>query len=339
MWSLLTGTTGLSFWNFFILNSFVTIISTGIWPVSDSLILAALQDKSTYGRVRAWGALTYGLGNMCVGCAIEFMGNFSPMFFLSLVTVFIALFAAYKVLPASASDTNPEDPISLEVVKAILTSSISVKVFFVNSILIGAAMSLVESLLFVAMERTMNGSTPIIAGSSVLISVLFEIPIFQIAPKLISTYGTRRMLIVANMAWMVRAVGYATFDHAWIVLILELFHGVTFGLFYSAAVYICVKQSPKGMESTMQSLLDMTYSGFGVALGTVGGGYLFDYIGTTPTFLLFVALIFASTVLCYLYFEEPRNDAVDSVKDPELYTVSTELETINSEDFVIEKSN
>jgi PPP family 3-phenylpropionic acid transporter len=140
--------------------------------------------------------------------------------------------------------------------------------------------------------------------------------------------------MVANLAWIVRATGYAMFDQAWIVLILELFHGITFGLFYSAAVYICVQTSPKGMESTMQSLLDMTYGGFGVAIGTVGGGYLFDSIGTVTTFLLFVCLIFLSTILIYRYFDESTSDAT---KVSELGEISTE-KTIISRNFEIEEA-
>jgi cyanate permease len=294
--------------------------------------LAALQDKSAYGSVRAWGALTYGFGNMFVGCMIEAVGDYSPMFFFTLVIVFVALPFAFYSLPGSASETKPKEPITYTVVRTTLMQSRSVRVFFLNSITLGAAMSLVESLLFVAMERTMKGSTHIIAGSSVLISVLFEIPIFQIAPTLIKRYGTKTMLVVANIAWMIRAIGYAFFEHAWIVLVLELLHGVSFGLFYSAAVYICVQQSPQGMESTMQSLLDMTYGGFGVAVGTVCGGYLFDLVGPTVTFLVFSALISVVTILCYRYFDDSIKQQDDGVN----FEIRSNTQTIMTESFEVE---
>ena len=301
----------LSLVTFWILNSLTSILGTGIGPMSDSLILASLEDKSRYGNVRLWGAVTYGVGNLLTGVLIQAYGDFNPMFLACFVTVFGALAVTQLVLPECANARPPTSSISAASIIGILTESISVKMFFVNSILVGAALSLVESLLFVAMERTMKGSTPIIAGASVFISVLFEIPIFRIAPSLISKYGTKWMLIVANLAWVVRAVGYSIFSSAWIVLVLELFHGVTFGLYYSAAVHTCVKQSPPGMESTMQSLLDMTFAGFGVALGTIGGGYLFDIIGSSKTFLLFSAVLLLSTLGVWLLLVEelPRAEA------------------------------
>ena len=294
----------LSLWVFFVLNSLISLAATGVWPMSDSLILASLEDPAIYGRVRLWGALTYGVGNLFIGCLIQWSDSFSPMFSTSILTALIAVPAVYYVLPPFANQVKPKEPITWPVIKSILFTSPSTQVFFFNSIIIGGAMSLVESLLFVAMERSMDGSSPVIAGASVLISVMFEIPIFQLAPQLIKSYGTKKMLIIANLAWVVRAIGYTLFDHAWVVLLLELLHGITFGLFYSAAVHICVQQSPPGMESTMQSLLDMTYAGFGVALGDMVGGVLFDLIGTSSTFILFSVLVIVSTGLCLKFFVE-----------------------------------
>ena len=317
----------LSLWMFFLLNSLTSLAATGVWPMSDSLILASLEDSSMYGRVRLWGALTYGIGNLLVGCLIQWTDSFSPIFSASIITVFIAIPAVYYILPPFASAAKPKDPITFAVIRSILTSSRSTQVFFLNSVIIGGAMSLVESLLFVAMERTMDGSSPVIAGASVLISVMFEIPIFQIAPNLIKSLGTKKMLIVANVAWIVRALGYALFDHAWIVLLLELLHGITFGLFYSAAVHICVQQSPVGMESTMQSLLDMTFAGFGVALGDMLGGVLFDLIGSSATFIVFSILVIVSTCLCQIFFLEasPDSSHKEIVPDNEFGTELNEV--------------
>ena len=308
MWLLLYSGS-LSIWSFWILNSAVSVLGTGTSPMSDALILAALEDKSQYGRVRLWGALAYGLGNMFIGVCIALYGTFDPMFGLSLMTVFAALAVSYRFLPPYASHVRSAEPINFRSVFEILTRSVSTKIFFVNAVVVGASLSLVESLLFVTMERSMKGSSPVIAGASVLVSVAFELPIFRIAPSLIRKYGTKHMLILANLAWIVRGLGYAVFESAWIVLVLELFHGVTFGLFYSASVHTCVKQSPPGMESTMQSLLDMTFNGLGVALGSIGGGFLFDFVGTSNTFYIFSVVIGLSTLgLIFLLETDHLND-------------------------------
>jgi PPP family 3-phenylpropionic acid transporter len=307
MWFLVSRNL-ISVVSFFVLNSLTSILAAGLWPISDSLILASLGDKSLYGSIRLWGALTYGVGNILIGCLIELYSDFDPMFMVTLLTLPPELYAIYKILPSHASEARPATPITLEAVVSIFTHSASIKMFFANSIILGGALSLVESLLFVTMERNMSGSSPIIAGASVFISVMFEIPIFRIAPSLIQRHGTKRMMIIANIAYIIRAFGYAFFSSAYIVLLLELLHGVTFGLYYSAAVHICVKQCPPGMDSTMQSLLDMTYNGFGVAIGTILGGLLFDLIGSSDTFMVFAMIVVASTFgIGYLFVEQGQD--------------------------------
>ena len=321
----------LSVSSYWILNGCISLLGTGIGPMSDALVLASLDDKSRYGKVRLWGALTYGVGNLVLGVLIQVYGDFSPMFGLSLITLIPAVASVYFILPPFASDTKPAFNLSISAVYRLLTHSTSVKIFFLNSMVIGAALSLVESLLFVAMDRAMNGSTPIIAGASVLISVLFEIPIFQAAPSLIHKWGTKRMLIVANVAWVIRALGYSIFSSAWIVLILEIFHGITFGLYFSAAVHICVNQCPPGMDSTMQALLDMTFNGLGVGIGTIGGGYLFDSIGSSKTFLIFSLVVSMSTIATFMLFIDGENHGLPAraetayeLREPISTTRSTE---------------
>jgi PPP family 3-phenylpropionic acid transporter len=318
----------LTIWIFVVTNSLISVFSAGSGPLSDSLILASLDDKSLYGKIRLWGALAYGVGNLVLGITIHMLGGFTPMFAMSILTLPPALVVVYRLLPPFPSDIKPCHSLTFSEFVRLLTYSSSVRVFFVNSIIIGAALSLVESLLFVAMERAMNGSTPIIAGGSVFVSVLCEIPIFHFAPRLIERMGAKKMLIVANLAWLVRALGYAVFKSAWVVLILEFLHGITFGLYFSAAVYVCVKQSPPGMESTMQSLLDMTFSGTGVALGTILGGYLFDLIGTSETFIVFVILVGASTLAVLAFFQEIERSEVTPNLSVELTSpISTEPTT------------
>ncbi len=301
----------LSLGMYWILNACISLSSIGITPMQDALFLSTLEDKSTYGKVRLWGALTYGLGNLFVGYLIQTYGNFDPVFLGSIIGLLFSVPMIYWVLPESAGDLKKKSPshVSLEAIKTILLGSPSRMVFYLICIAIGASMSLVESLLFVAMERSMKGSTPVIAGLSVLVSVLFELPIFHMAPKLLKKYGTKSMIIVASLGWIIRATGYALSEKAWFALVLEIFHGVTYGLFYTAAVEVCVEQCPPGYEATMQSLLDMTYSGIGVGIGTIGGGYMLELLGTTRTFTTFIFVLGLVTVAFYFVFDPPKPGA------------------------------
>lgn len=67
-------------------------------------------------------------------------------------------------------------------------------------------------------------------GLTVLLTVSFEIPIFQVAPRLLERFGSGTLLLVASLCYIFRAVGYSCIPvgHIWYVLGLEPLHGVTY---------------------------------------------------------------------------------------------------------------
>eukprot|EP00525_Craspedostauros_australis_P006438 CAMPEP_0198126408 /NCGR_PEP_ID=MMETSP1442-20131203/44754_1 /TAXON_ID= /ORGANISM="Craspedostauros australis, Strain CCMP3328" /LENGTH=56 /DNA_ID=CAMNT_0043786189 /DNA_START=75 /DNA_END=242 /DNA_ORIENTATION=+ len=46
-------------------------------------------------------------------------------------------------------------------------------------------------------------------GITVLLTVALEIPIFQIAPRLLEWLGTERMFLLGAAAYIVRVIGYS----------------------------------------------------------------------------------------------------------------------------------
>lgn len=73
---------------------------------------------------------------------------------------------------------------------------------------------------------------------SVLLTVSFEIPIFQIAPFLLERLGTNALLIIASVSYVVRVVGYSLVpaNKAWVALLLEPLHGITYACCQTAGV-------------------------------------------------------------------------------------------------------
>lgn len=65
---------------------------------------------------------------------------------------------------------------------------------------------LVENLVFLFFEFL--GSSNTICGIAVALTVLFEIPIFHVAPTLLRNYGVGWLLLLANAFFVVRVIGY-----------------------------------------------------------------------------------------------------------------------------------
>ena len=71
---------------------------------------------------------------------------------------------------------------------------------------IGMGIGVVERLLFVYLQRDLQAST-FLCGLTVLVTVVFELPIFTYTDWLLTTLGKDIMFIVAMLAYVVRALG------------------------------------------------------------------------------------------------------------------------------------
>ena len=96
---------------------------------------------------------------------------------------------------------------------------------------IGAAVGVVERLLFVYLQSDLDAST-FLCGLTVLTTVIFELPIFIYTDYLLKNLGHDGMFIVAMLCYCVRAFGYTllTKETVWWVIPLEALHGPTFAL-------------------------------------------------------------------------------------------------------------
>ena len=106
-------------------------------------------------------------------------------------------------------------------VKDILCKDARSVVFFLDVIVLGMGTSLVEGLVFVFFVNDLNASNSL-CGISVLITVLFEIPIFYYSDHVVGYCSNRTLMGLAHVAYVVRVVGYTIIPNPWWLLILEV---------------------------------------------------------------------------------------------------------------------
>jgi MFS family permease len=122
-------------------------------------------------------------------------------------------------------------------------------------------------------------------------TVAFEIPIFQVAPKLLEMLSSSGMVFLASSSYVVRVLGYTlvpTGRTMW-VLLLEPLHGVTYACSQTAAVEFATRLIPEpGKEATGQGLLQF-FTGVGSVFGLMLGGWMDDVYG--PRWMYRVAAV------------------------------------------------
>merc|ERR1711865_549199 len=97
--------------------------------------------------------------------------------------------------------------------------------FFIYAIALASGMAIVENLVFI-LFRELNASY-FLCGVSVVVTVVFEIPLFSQSKRLLSRIGAPGLLTVAGLCYSFRVVGYTFCPGGWYVLFFEPMHGVT----------------------------------------------------------------------------------------------------------------
>jgi len=142
-----------------------------------------------------------------------------------------------------------------------------------------AATSIVEKLVFLFFAQDL-GASYLLCGLSVVVTVLFEVPIFAYASPLLKRFGAPRLLVIAAFAYVTRVVGYTFVPNKWLVLALEPLHGVTFACLTSARVEYVAAVTPDGLEATGQIIMGTMTSLGGSLVGSAVGGFVEETYGS-----------------------------------------------------------
>jgi hypothetical protein len=218
--------------------------------------------------------------------------------------------------------TTMTHPSNLSLLLAVLGTMYGIA-FCLSYFLLATGLSVVENLVFLFFEFLGGSNT--ICGITVALTVLFEIPIFQIAPLLLRTYGVGWLLLLANVAFVVRIIGYTLIPQGatWWLFLLEPLHGLTYAGSQSAAVeYVHQTLPSPGLEASGQGIVNLI-RGSGSVLGLLWGGVLQDQFGPRVMYRVFATIItlgmtFFATVRCRYPQQEESYQRVAEEEEPAL---------------------
>lgn len=149
-------------------------------------------------------------------------------------------------------------------------------ILFVFALAIG--ISVVDNLAFIYFDFL--GSSNVMNGCTVVFTVLFELPLFYLAPNLLKIHGAGRLLLFAGAAYVIRVLGYTLVPvgHMGIVLLLETLHGISYANLKTGSVEFVSWVMPKGYEASGQGVL-IFVNYMGVVVGLALGGWIQEVLG------------------------------------------------------------
>lgn len=146
----------------------------------------------------------------------------------------------------------------------------------------------IDGYLFVYLDSL--GAPPLLLGSCLAVVCSAEIPVFAFSGHILRALGYHGALQAALAAYCMRLLAYSCLPlmpSLWMVLPVELLHGVTFGVAWCAGVNHSKSVAPAGLESTVQSLFSGAYSGVGKGMGGLCAGIIYHWHGGQVLFWSF----------------------------------------------------
>ena len=140
----------------------------------------------------------------------------------------------------------------------------------------GFCFSLVESLLFIVLEKDYHASKTI-QGLCIAVSVIFEIPVFHFSDSLLEKYGVKRMFVIAQSACALRLLLYylTPISNPEMVVFIQLLHGFCFAVMWVAAVQYAKANAPKKLQNTAQTVMSNVWV-VGNGCGSFFWSFLYD---------------------------------------------------------------
>ena len=229
----------------------------------DACTYQLLEDHITdWGIQRSYGtlgsaALGFGTGYLMDALA---KGDGQDNFTISFMCFFVCqlLLTVVTMMFETSRDVRCDNIFlnALHLLKDIKVFSLVVILF-----IFGAFFGIKEVILFWHLKNL--GAPQILLGLSIAVQSLLEFIMMFASGPIIARIGDVNCIYIASIAYIIRFVALGLIRNPWLVLLPDLLHGFTFGLFFASSTVYMASVTPRGMKATVQNLLRSIHYSFG----------------------------------------------------------------------------
>ncbi|XP_050437860.1 major facilitator superfamily domain-containing protein 6-like [Adelges cooleyi] len=239
------------YWVFFFLLFFFYLGSTMRSLMEDTICVSLLGDNvHEYGHQVVWGAIGFGISSMVSGVVVDWFSkgrahnDFRPGFVITIICVAFDIYVSAKIKVKQVEKTENFNGD----MKRVLTD-FRVIVFIIATISFGFFYTFIQYFLFWYFEDITDLYHPeyepyikTIQGFSQTIQCfLGEVPFFFISSYIIKKLGHMNVFSLGFVFFAIRFGLYSIIKNPVVALSVELLHGITFALPYSAGVAYTAK--------------------------------------------------------------------------------------------------
>jgi PPP family 3-phenylpropionic acid transporter len=149
--------------------------------------------------------------------------------------------------------------------------------------------------------ESVNGSRGQL-GTIYAIKAVSEIPFFFFSKRLLKRFRPLFLIAVSAVFISIQYYLYSVVETPAQILIMQLVHGPSFGLFMSGVVYYVYSLAPERLKATAQTLAYSLRIGVSGLIGSSLGGLIIDTYGVKALFR-WGAVMAAGMLVLYLGFQ------------------------------------
>lgn len=258
---------------------FITLILalfyTPIGSLLDSVALSHLEkgNSSTYGEIRLWASLGWGVSAVSVGLLLTVIAD-SYIFVIAPVVLLSAWLLVFKGLNHQEEAKPVNRPKTKDI--GVIFKDRQVLAFLFILLIYGISSSPINLMINLYLKEI--GATNGQVGLNFALQSLSELPLFYFGQRLIRRYGPQRLIVFAMVVTSLRLLFMWQNQSPTFALMAALSHGVSFSLFLVSIIEYMRRLIPPAYRATGQSLIWAFYFGAGTTFGNILTGILSDYV-------------------------------------------------------------
>lgn len=262
--------------------------------LSDSLAQrTSKQYGNTFGSIRMWGSIGFAVTGIIGGYILTMIG-IQNILYPYLFYSFLSFLFVMKV-----SDVKDgSHPITFSDSKRVLGNK---KFIFFIFFMLLIAMTHRANDTYLGIFISSLGGDESLVGWAWFIAVSSEAFIFATSRYWLNLYNEHTLIIISAFLYAVRWFLFAVIETPIGIILLQLLHGVTFGVFYLTAFELVSKLVPKELNTTGHLLFTSFFFGLSGIAGSLMGGFIIEHDGPVKLYFYMGITALLGTVFLLFY--------------------------------------
>lgn len=251
-------------------------------PLAETVAMTGVRlARLDYGRMRLWGSITFIVMNIAGGWALAAWGADSVVVMVVLGCALTVL--AAHLLPSIPAAADPSASGGAGRARPGLAETVALLADRrVALFLVAAGATQASHAVFYAfgvIHWRAQGLSAGTIGTLWAIGVLIEVALFAVSGRLVAIAGAVGLLVLGGAAALLRWSAMAADPALWVLVVLQLMHGLTFGATHLGAMHVIERIAPPAQAGSAQALHATVTAGVAMGLALYLAGRLYGPFG------------------------------------------------------------